>query len=394
VTDEIIFFSLEDWDDIWRRNQFLCAGLVKRNPGLRILFVAPARDFSNALRTGNWSALSSPARRAIDAEGRIVCMRPWKFLPNTLTSGRLFNEASMLRQVRTEARRMRFRQPLLWINAHQAGHAASKLSNRGVVYDVTDDWTTLRQTPRMSELTRLQDRDLCLNADTVIVCSERLHQMKAPFAKRLHLIPNGVDAVHYDRVRDQSRSLPEETRAWKKPVLGYTGSIHADRIDMDLIKALGRRLPHATIALIGPIMLSRAEQQQLEKIPNIRLTGPRSYEALPDYMRMFDVCMTPHLVTPFTESLNPIKLWDYLAVGKPIISTPVAGFRDYPEFVRLETDADGFARALGQALAESPELPERRRAEARRHSWDARLDAVEALIDADILSAVRPVAHV
>jgi teichuronic acid biosynthesis glycosyltransferase TuaH len=104
-------------------------------------------------------------------------------------------------------------------------------------------------------------------------------------------------------------------------------------------------------------------------------------------MRAFDVCITPHRVTPFTESLNPIKLWEYLAAGKPIVSTNVAGFRDYPQFVTI-ADADGFNEAVQTTLHEDPTRAEARRTEARRHSWSARLDAVEAVIS-DCLNGAR-----
>lgn len=382
MINELIYFSLEDWDEIWRRNQSLCAGLIRRNPGLRVLFVTPAKDVSNALRTGRWRQLIAARHRQVTPENRITAFRPWKLLPNTLTWGRRFNERLLRRQVQAEAHRLGFRAPLLWINAHGAGHVARTLPNRGVIYDISDDWITLTQSPRETALIRQQDADLCREADAVIVCSPRLHEMKVPLTRggALHLVPNGVDVERYQRVSGSGAPLPEPTRRWPKPVLGYTGSIHPDRVDLALVETLAQRLPRATVALVGPVMLPPGDRQQLERLPNVVLTGPKPYADIPDYMRAFDVCITPHVVTPFTESLNPLKLWEYLAVGKPIVSTHVAGFRDYPQFVRLADDAESFARAVEQALLENPSVAEGRRAEARQHSWDARLDAVEKII--------------
>ena len=88
----------------------------------------------------------------------------------------------------------------------------------------------------------------------------------------------------------------------------------------------------------------------------------------------------PHRVTPFTESLNPIKLWEYLAAGKPIVSTDVAGFRDYPQHVTIARDAEAFDRAVQAAMCEADAEAEARRVEARPHSWEARLDAVLNII--------------
>jgi len=127
-------------------------------------------------------------------------------------------------------------------------------------------------------------------------------------------------------------------------------------------------------------MLPDSDLRRMQALPNVVLTGPRPYSRIPEYIRAFDICMTPHLVTPFTESLNPIKLWDYLAVGKPIISTPVAGFRDYPSLVSLASTADDFAKAVSDSANEDPDLPRRRREEAAKHSWDSRVEMVEQVI--------------
>ena len=120
------------------------------------------------------------------------------------------------------------------------------------------------------------------------------------------------------------------------------------------------------------------------------MTGPVSYERIPDYMRAFDVCITPHKVTAFTESLNPIKLWEYLAAGKPIVSAPVAGFRDFPDLVYLARDCDGFVTAIEQALQEPLCKSAARRAEARRHSWEGRFDLVVKLLEASLKHKMEP----
>ena len=134
-----------------------------------------------------------------------------------------------------------------------------------------------------------------------------------------------------------------------------------------------------SVVLIGPDHLSAHERARL-RLPNVFLLGPVPYVRLPEYMRLFDACIVPHRTTPFTESLNPIKLWEYLALGKPIIATRVAGCRDYPELVYLADSAQEFAGWATLALTEDPCLCQRRRAEARRHSWESRCDAVERII--------------
>jgi len=378
---DLIFVSMENWDEVWRRNQFLCAGLARRFPQDKILFVGLPRDVTNDLRRGRLPSLAA-ADTPVPGLPNVTLTRPVKLLPNTLVVGRRLNEKLFRDHVRRAAERLGLKAPVLWLNPHSAVHMAGRMGERGVVYDITDDWTTLTQSPTLTKLTVDQDAALCRRADAVIVCSERLQEMKRGLTNDLHLVQNGVDAAHYARVLDGAGPLPSPAGGWSKPVLGYTGSIHPDRVDVSLVEHLARRFPAGTVALVGPDMLPAADRQRLQSCPNVVLTGPRPYADLPDIMRAFDVCITPHRVTPFTESLNPLKLWEYLAAGKPIVATDVAGFRDYPQLVRIAADAGGFASAVEDALREDRAAGEARRAEARRHSWDARLDQVQEVLDA------------
>ncbi len=372
---DLIFVSMENWDEVWRRNQFLCAGLARRFPERKILFVGLTRDATNDLRHGRLPSLTA-TDETVPGLPNITLTRPLKLLPNTLEWGRRLNEVLFRSQVRHASRRLGLKNPLLWLNPHAAVHMAGQMGESAVVYDITDDWTTLTQSSVLKALTVAQDKELCRRADAVVVCSERLFAIKRDLARNLHLIPNGVDAGHYETVLDGQGPLPAPADGWAKPVIGYTGSIHPDRVDVALVESLARRFPSGTVALVGPNMLTGKDLARLQACPNVVLTGPVPYARLPEMMRAFDVCMTPHRVSAFTESLNPIKLWEYLAAGKPIVSTDVAGFRDYPQFVRIASDADGFADAVEAALREDPAAGEARRAEARRHSWDARLDQI------------------
>ncbi len=162
-------------------------------------------------------------------------------------------------------------------------------------------------------------------------------------------------------------------------MLGYTGTIHPDRVDVDLVAAIAREWD-GSVVMIGPNQLQSADRAKL-RLPNLFLPGPVPYVRLAEWMRAFDVCMVPHRVTPFTESLNPIKLWEYLAAGKPIVATDVAGFRDYPRLVSLAGSPAEFVAAARRALVEDRALADARRNEAARHSWASRLDAVEAVIE-------------
>ncbi len=381
---DLIFVSLENWDEIWRRNQFVCDVLARRFPTMKILFVAPARDVSNQLRRGRWHGLLANAADGWTVPGtrNVTVIRPIKLLPNTLAAGRLFNARLARRHVRRHAQRLGLRSPVLWINDHGAVHLVGKVGEHGVIYDVTDDWIEFAPTPRERRLAQRQDARLCAAADAVITCSERLHRDKGKLARTVHLVPNGVDPSHYDGVLDGRGPLPPGAAAWPKPVAGYVGTIHPSRVDVELIASLARKMATGSIVLLGPDHLVPADRARLLSLGNVFLVPAVPYAEVPAYLRAFDVCLVPHVVTPFTESLNPIKLWEYLAAGKPIVSTRVAGFRDYPEHVYLAETAVEFADAFALALDEPRERSLQRKQTAKLHSWASRVDQVAGVVRA------------
>ena len=378
----LVMVSLEPWDAIWRRNQFICQELVQRNPGFKILFVEPARDVSNTLRSGRWQQLKGVRLRETTHGSNIFCLRPLKWLPNAVPWFRRFNEWHLNRQIMAQLKHLKLEQDVvLWINAHQAGHLHRSLPRKVLVYDVTDDWTEFGSATER-QLTQKQDALLCRVADGIIVCSDRLlAQKSSSTAAKVVLIPNGVHAEHYEGVLNPEGALPEDSAEWPKPVLGYVGTIHDQRLDLDLLESLANQLKQGRVVLVGPNHLNPNQMKKLSSLGNVIFTGAVPYQNVPLYMKHFNVCIVPHLVSQFTESLNPIKLWEYLAAGKPIIATNVAGFRDFPEHVCIANNAEDFFKASINAINEPVEKGYSRRQEALRHSWTSRVAAVETFLN-------------
>jgi len=371
---ELIFVSLENWDEVWRRNQPICAALVRRFPDIKILFVGLPRNVSHDLRHGSLRALRTRATWTVPDYPNITVTRALKLCPDSIPTGRRFNEAMTRRHVSRIARGLGFTDPLLWLNPHSAVHMAGAMNEKAVIYDITDDWA---MAPSFSERDRklivAQDRALCLRADLTVVCSDVLEKSRQGRCKDLLLVQNGVECEHYAAIPDKTQPGP-----WPGPVLGYTGTIHGDRFDVDLVAGLAAAFSRGSIVLVGPDHLTKSEKEKLAPHSNIHITGPVAYARIAEVMAQFDICIVPHVENKFTNSLNPLKLWEYLAAGKPIVSTNVSGFSSYPQFCRIASGTDPFIQACHEALAEDGTLRSDRRAEALKHSWDQR---VELLIE-------------
>jgi len=369
---DLIFVSLEDWDEVWRRNQFLCASLARRFPAMKILFAGLPRNVSHNLRHGNLRALWGKATRTLPDFPNITVTHALKLFPDSIPLGRRINERMARRHIRRAARGLGMTDPLLWLNPHSALHMAGAMDESAVIYDITDDWA---MAPSFSERDRQliieQDQALCRRADLVVVCSEALEASRRARCRDLLHLPNGVENTRYAAIPDAT-----QPGRWPGPVFGYTGTIHADRFDVDLVAGLAGSFPQGSIVLVGPDHLKREEKEKLAARGNIHITGPVPYAEIPEVMAHFDVCIVPHVETKFTNSLNPLKLWEYLASGKPVVSTNVAGFSDYPQFCRIASGGDAFAQACREALGENGAHRAERRAEAGKHSWDQRVDVL------------------
>ena len=212
------------------------------------------------------------------------------------------------------------RDPLLWVN-DPAGAATLDATGWRALYDITDDWLAAPRTP--AEHARLvADEDALLaQAAEVVVCSPGLAARKGA-DRTVRLIPNAVDLAAYQRDSVRPADLPAGA------VVLYVGTVHTDRMDLDLLAATARALAGtASVVCVGPAPLAPTDATAVTAA-GVRLLGPRPAETIPAYLRHADVLVVPHAVTPFTDSLDPIKRYEYQAAGRPVVATPVAGFAD------------------------------------------------------------------
>jgi len=340
VTEELVVCSLEAWDDVWRRNQFLVRELLAMDVGIRVLFVEPPHDvLYGALRGRLPRGLGL---RPVGATGRLWAMRPVKTLPRILGGAA---DRSLFRQVRRTARRLGFDDPLLWINDAVYGGLGER-TGWSVVYDITDDWLLAAAAPREIRRRRRREAALLSRANEVVVCSKALAGTRGAF-REVHLIPNAVDLEHFTRPQPRPPDLPTS------PVAVYVGTLHEDRLDTGLLIELGHRCPDLQVALVGPDSLSAAARDRLSALANVHRLGSRPYAVVPAYLQHADVLIVPHVVSAFTESLDPIKAYECLAIGRPTVATAVAHFRDLGPPVKV-APRDHFASTVIETLRTPP----------------------------------------
>lgn len=338
--DELVVCSLESWDEVWRRNQFLVRELLALRPNLRILFVEPALDVLHSIGHGRLPKIE-PSVRQVGTSDRLWALRPVKVLPRVAGP---WADHSLEAQIIGAASRLKFVSPVLWVN--DSSYAGLLARTRWpALYDVTDDWLSAPCTPREHLRRRRREDVMLASSAEVVVCSPSLQRSREA-VRSVRLIPNGVDVENFRRPRPRPSDLP-----LGKIVL-YVGTLHESRLDVDLCTRLAKELgSSATLVLVGPDALSGGSRSLLTSEPNIELLGSRPYASVPAYMTHADVVIVPHLVNAFTESLDPIKAYEVMAAGRPAVATPVAGFRNLGKPVTVVEPTD-FVHAVRNVLVD------------------------------------------
>lgn len=234
------------------------------------------------------------------------------------------------------------------------------------IYDCMDDWSDYPNVPASAGIS---EKRLCEMADRIWVVSKSLyHKFEANYSNKLDYVPNGVEYEHF-------AGVPGIRSPQARPILGYVGAVY-DWFDVSLVAAVACILSSWDIVLVGPISMKSDQLRGLDR-PNIRLLGGKPYEDLPAIMATFDVAMIPFLLNDLIIGTSPIKLYEYLAAGLPVVATSmpeVLMFRDHGIVECADFPATFAQSVLRLKDTNTMLMSARRQNVARQHTWSARFD--------------------
>jgi UDP-galactopyranose mutase len=255
----------------------------------------------------------------------------------------------------------------LWYYTPMAVPFTRHLQPELVVYDVMDELKNFKGAP--PELLTLE-QELFRQADVVFTGGQSLYEAKKHLHPHVHAFPSSVDVHHFLRAR-RAKSDPPDQQALPHPRLGYFGVID-ERLDTRLLGELCDLEPRWQVVMVGPVV--KVDPKQLPKRPNLHWLGGKPYAQLPDYISGWDVALMPFALNDATRFISPTKTPEFLAAGRPVVSTPVADVvNPYGELhlVKIASDARGFADAV-RVLQGEDAVARRTRADAflAAMSWD------------------------
>ena len=282
--------------------------------------------------------------------------------------------------VRRTARHWGFQHPQLWIFPPNAVDYVGSCGESKVVYYCVDEWA---QFTHLNAAFILQkEQELLAKADVVFVVSKKLLDVKRPLNQNTYLIPHGVNFDIFTPARAPDLAIPTDllqirSQTSTRPIIGFYGNLY-DWVDQQLLAHIAVARPHWHLVLIGKIMTDISKLQQ----PNIHVLGPRRYEDLPAYCRGFDVGIIPYMTAdPRMQSVNPLKLREYLAAGLPVVSVDIPEVRVLAGQVLLARTSDEFVTQIAKALGQnSTSERQARRESVRADSWTVRVAEIERIL--------------
>jgi len=243
------------------------------------------------------------------------------------------------------------------------------LENNVVIYDCMDDHEGFSTN---SDVMLSNEAKLIYAADIVLASSQRLFDKLISKNKNTLLLRN---AGEYNHFSVEPEELADSVKELKGPVIGYYGAI-SEWFDIELIEKLAKRNPDWAFVLVGNTF--GCDVSKVEKLTNVIFTGEVSYDSLPSYLYRFDVCLIPFLINNLTLATNPVKVYEYLAAGKPVVSTKLPELMTMQQFVYLAETVEQFEVCIKQGLAENDkQLVQNRKQFALANTWEARYKELE-----------------
>lgn len=346
------------WDWVWQRPQQFLSRLADRHPVLYVETHPPSPD------------LDEPTATVREIEAAKVTVLKIQFPLGSWGNGGFVDRERrrLVQETLTGPLAGRFESPVQWFYDPMAVTAfLGRLDERAVVYDCMDELSKFKHAP--PEIIE-RERQLLSMADVVFTGGRKLWEAKRKLNPNCHFYGCGVDVNHFARSKFQELAVPTDIRQLSAPILGYFGVID-ERLDYDLIRKIAEARPGWNIVLVGPT--TKVSAEDLPQRSNIHWLGGRPYSELPAYAKAFDVCLMPFALNEATEFINPTKALEYMATGKPVVSTPVPDVvSNFAEVAHIASSPEEFLHACEESL-QHPNANRIERGEimARENTWES-----------------------
>lgn len=378
---DIVCFAPGDW---WGMNcsctTHIMLRFAKKN---RVLYINPfSSDLFGATKSGITARiirkLKSTLKFLRQPQKNLYVFSPI-FLPlqGKQTIDRLNNFLLKL-QIKIVCSFLRISEPLLWVENIRAVDLIDSFQPIVTIYHVSDLFEECNYTANR-EILRKKERELRGKSDVLICVSKKLYDAKAAQRDNVFYLPHGVDFELFREAANNSNNSIKELADVHRPIAGYYGTLTSHN-DIELLQHCATHLRDVSFVLAGQI--TGGNYYELLKQPNVHFLGRIPYEQIPTLCVCFDVCLLQWKMSKWIRFCNPLKFFEYMASGKPIVSVPIDEIvENYSNVVSVAGTKEEYCNAIGWELNNDTNERARRRIEAaKEHSWDSHFERLSQII--------------
>ena len=382
---DIVCLSTQDWDGLWTRKQRFMQMFAEN--GNRVLYIEtpvhllgldvlphdPGRFFR---------FLKGPRTLARNLHvATLPILLPFFQMSHAINAA---NQAAIGITLRRWLGRLGFDNPLLWLYTPFSAALVNTIGNKCCVYECVDEFRAAKGFVRSAVIGSMED-ELLRRCNVTIVTQESLLPRRQKICPQTFCIPNGADTELFAKIAGDESPIPSIIDRIPRPRLGFVGHIQY-WVDLNLIGYIARNRPDWSIVLIGPIH-PLADAADIKGLPNVHLIGKQPQSEIPRLLKGIDVSLNPYKPDDVAKHASPLKLYEYLAAGKPVVSTDMPEARKFLDSIWIAGDYPQFLDLCAQAinnLPESQSVIRSRLACVAEHSWKNRFAQVNEVVSAAI----------
>jgi glycosyltransferase involved in cell wall biosynthesis len=368
---DIVCLGPAEFGVIHAATEYTMFTLAREN---RVIYVEPFASWITLLRTARLQ------RRERGNRPRLEQVRPnlWVYRPpaiglpgiTRLRAASDINGWILARLLRGVCAQLGFRDPIVFSPLYNSGGFLRHFPSRLRVFENQDYDAALARDEAHKRLVLALEADTCRAADLCFAVTDELADIVRQFNPNVHPVYCGAALEVYGRALDPAVEVPEPIARLPKPVIGYLGGVDPWKIDTALLRHIAKARPDWSIALVGYVWWG-FDPSVFADCPNIHVLGPQAYDDLPRYVKGMDVGVLPFPLNDITKNGDAVKTYEYLAAGRPVVSTSVPAARRLSPPVRIAATPDAFIAAIEATLAE-PQDPAALHAAVVPHSWEQR----------------------
>jgi len=387
--EKIVYIATNPWNDIWRRRHQIISRIAKNN---KVLWVEPPLNIfsSSAVSRIKLKRLLEFFWKPREEIKNIFILPLINIFPfNRFSVIKKLNRSIYLFFLKKTIKSLELTNPILWVTFNwRFEHFIDELEEKYVVYDCFDKCTGFVAANDLEIRKQIQgwEKKVSECSTVIFAASEILRKRLLKFNKNVFTVPNGVDFDHFKKALDSDTEIPFDIKGINRPIIGEMGVIAKATFDIDIINFIAVNRPNWSIVIIGPILsnISKSKIIKLKKCENVHFLGIKEVKLLPNYLKAIDVgLMTFNIDDELIKVMTtPNRLFEFMAAGKPIITTRLYGIEKYNDILKVAYRKSDFIPLIEQYLKEnSNELVNKRIEIAMDNTWERRVETIETLIE-------------